>query len=165
MNKKLRICTIILLLSNPLLAEKTNGQKNITTKSSQATQTDKVKESTYEKMLKQLKKVKNKNEYYKTHLFIAKKLYNGTDEERDLAQALDHCCTAMEGVHTKKAAKKLFYKIVTELLMVLANEPNEITLKLDTQELKDLIKKMVADELEEKVYKKCQTAPPPGMYI
>lgn len=152
--KKFLIYASILLLSQILIAKKTD----------KAIQTEKVKEHPYKKMIERLKHVTNEDEYYKTHLFIAKKMYDGTDAEPDLVEALKHCAIAREGKTTKKEARKLFNKIITELLLNLASEPRDVKIKIDPKDFAEFIIKILDEVLEDMIYDKLHKDTPSQMY-
>ncbi len=159
MNKKLIIYTIIILLSHSLFAAK----KAIVTKVDKAVQTEKLKNNLYSEMKQQLKNIVNKDEYYKTNLFMAKKLYEKSGGKHDYTYALDFCSTAMDYEKTKKEAKKLFFKIVVKLQMLLVFPKRPA--KTFRQRIEEIVHEILEEEEEEEEKGLDEKPFPPGMYI
>ncbi|MCK4650807.1 hypothetical protein KAT08_01400 [Candidatus Babeliales bacterium] len=168
MNKKFLLFSITIFMFNLLncISKQKNKNNNNVTKSEQTkTNVTKSKEKPKPEIFKILQRASSKEEFYKNNLIFARILYDGIVCNQNYIEALQYCEIAMKGKNTKTKAEKLFKKIITKLITLLATKEKKIEVILDVKQLEELIKKILENIIKKGGIHTKQSSPPPGMYI
>lgn len=156
MDKRIMFCVFVLVSQNLFAGP---GDHN-PIGTSIAIQTE---ETPFLQMLEQAQNAKDRAEYYKVVLLIAKSFFRGIGCEKDHIQALKYCSMALEYQDTFKQAKKLLDKIVKDLEEIKHRVEAEVHGDEDTSD--DMSDDEPKPVTKPEAKKPVETEPPFGMYI